>query len=87
MLLVNMIRTQVYISEREAYRIKTTARRHRKSQAEVIREALAQGLNTLQPNPSGGGAGLLAVAQLGQRLGVQGPRDLSARIDQELYGE
>jgi len=66
-------------------RIKIVARQDRKSEAEVIRELLATGLETKQEQSVG--QALRGLAKLGQKLGITGPTDRSRNIDKYLYEE
>jgi len=44
-----MLRINIYIPEDLNRRLSLTARYHRKAKAEIVREALASGLTTMQP--------------------------------------
>jgi predicted DNA-binding protein len=63
-------------------RIKLVARQDQKSEAEVIRELIEQGLQATKPSVSLG-EGLRQLAN----LGIKGPSDLSQNIDKYLYEE
>jgi len=79
-----MIRTQVYLTEAQARDIKLRAKRENKHEAEVIRELLSKGLNTsAHAQLESTGESLLRLAAIGGK----GPADLSARIDEYLYGD
>jgi predicted transcriptional regulator len=82
-----MIRTQVYLTEQLAQDIKRLATSTQQPQAQVIRDALEQGLQELTAHTSNTAKGLLALAELGRKLNVHGPADLSARLDDYLYGD
>lgn len=79
----HMIRTQVYLPKQVHQDVKFVAKREKKSEAQVIRELLAQSLEHKQRATIG--HGLASLAELGERLGVEGPPDLSRNIDTYLY--
>jgi len=82
-----MIRTQVYLENNQQARIKIVSVRTKKSQAEVIREAINIGLGQMNQTPAGSVNGFLALAELGKELNIQAPADLSERLDDYLYGD
>ena len=83
-----MIRTQVYLTEEQAQDIKLRAKRENKHEAEVIRELLSMGFKASRSTSSETtGEALLRLARLGEKLQVKAQPDLSARIDDILYGD
>jgi hypothetical protein len=83
-----MIRTQVYITEEQARDIKLQAKRENKSEAEIVRELLDIGRNASRStHQESTGDALLRLANLGEKLKVEAPSDLSLRIDDYLYGD
>ena len=83
-----MIRTQVYLTEEQARDIKLRAKREDKHEAEVIRELLNNALDASRhTGHETTGEALLRLAKLGEKLQVKAPVDLSARIDDILYGD
>ena len=80
-----MIRKQRYLPEDLSRRLAVAARTQRKPEAQVIRELLLAGLKHQQPAQTTRAA-LLGLAKLGKELGLGGPTDVSARIDDILYG-
>jgi hypothetical protein len=83
-----MIRTMVYLTEEQARDIKLKAKREQKHEAEVIRDLVSKGLNvTRDIKRETTGEALLRLANLGEKLQVKAPADLSARIDEYLYDE
>ncbi len=79
-----MIRKQIYLPEDLDRRLAVAAKQQRKPEAQIVREALADKL-TQQTTMTAGNA-LLGLAQLGKDLGIQGPPDMSSKIDDYLYG-
>lgn len=76
-----MLRTQVYLPKDLYKEIQFVAKKEKKAAAEVIREALSEGLAKRRGNA---GKALLALAD----TAVEGlPSDLSTTIDNELYEE
>ena len=83
-----MIRTQVYLTEDQIRDIKLRAKHEDKPEAEVIRELLATGIDaSRRQDRETTGDALLRLAKLGEKLQVNAPADLSARIDEYLYDE
>jgi len=80
-----MIRKQVYLTEDLNRRLRLLSQQQQKPEAEVIRETLEKGLKD-EPSMSTGEA-LLGLAELGKRLNLTGPTDLSERHDDYLYGD
>jgi len=82
-----MIRTQVYLEEHQSKAVKLKAKITRQSEAKIIREALEIGLPQVKAKPKGNAEGLQALVELGKKYNIKGPRDLSRRIDDYLYGD
>lgn len=72
----HMIRTQIYLPKSLYQAIDLVARRDKKPKAQVIREALEKGVKKEQKKHNAGKA-LLEFAELGKRLNLKGPTDLS----------
>lgn len=81
-----MIRTQVYLTEDLCRSIDFVAKREGKAKAQVIRESIERGLRDEAGKETVGEA-LLKLADLGKKLGLKGPKDLSANHDKYLYEE
>lgn len=79
-----MIRTQVYLDDNQVKRIKVVAASTKKSQAEVIREAVSHGLEALQSDQQSGGQALLSIAAKAVKTGDP---DGARNIDKYLYDE
>jgi len=77
-----MIRTQIYLPKELYQNLNLTAKKENKTKAQVIREALNEGLKKKRGNAAGA---LLELAQLGKKLKLKGPKDLSQNIDKYLY--
>jgi hypothetical protein len=83
-----MIRTHIYITEEQARDIKLRAKRERRRESDVARELLERGrLITTGKRQETAGDALLRLAELGTRLGLTGPTDLSTNLDDYLYGD
>ena len=78
-----MVRTQVYLTDKQKTAIAVLATRRNIGEAELIRELIDAGL-AAQTQATPPATALLELVQLGQRLGVSGPADLSARHDDAL---
>jgi metal-responsive CopG/Arc/MetJ family transcriptional regulator len=81
-----MIRTQVYLPEQLYKSIKLQARLEKKPAAQIIRDVLEEGIEAKKPTQTLGEA-LLGLAELGKKLNLSGPTDLSTNIDKYLYEE
>ena len=76
-----MQRTQVYLPEELRQQLKIIARREKKPAAELIRELLADGIESKHTETVGE-----ALAKLAS-IKAKGPRDLSTNLDKYLYDE
>ncbi len=81
-----MIRTQVYLDNHQMPIIKVIAKAHKKSEAQVLREAVERGLREIN-SEQGNAKALLGLAELGKRLNLKADPDFSMKIDDFLYGD
>ena len=82
-----MIRTQVYLDDHQMPVIKVVAKSRKKSEAQVLREAVERGLIEMKKEEGGNAQALLGLAELGKRLKSRAEADFSAKIDDYLYGD
>lgn len=80
-----MLRKQIYLTQELNQHIHVLSQKQNKPESEVIRDLLETGLKT-QP-PMSTGEALFGLAKMGEKLGISGPTDLSARHDDYLYGD
>lgn len=80
-----MLKTYLYIPEHINKKIDYTAKAQKRSKAEVIREALENGINSVQRQGTASAEVLLKIAELGKKYNVRGPKDSSARMDEYLW--
>lgn len=80
-----MLKTYLYIPEQLEEKISLTAKIHKQSKAEVMRQALENGINIVQRQGTASAEVLLKIAQLGKKYHVQGPKDSSAKMDEYLW--
>lgn len=78
----SMIRTQIYLPESLHQSIELLSKRRKRSKAELIRNLLEKGL-TQEELGGGSGVALLDLVKIKAR----GPRNLSVKIDEALYGK
>jgi hypothetical protein len=78
-----MIRKQVYLTPELDERLRREAKRQRRTEADILREALAAQLNATHPSSSD--ASDDAIWRL-VGIGISKDTDLSERVDEELYG-
>jgi len=80
-----MLKTYLYIPDHLQIKINQTAKRQGKSKAEVMRQALQNGLEAVEAQKSGAEA-LLKIAEFAKKHKIKGPRDLSVNHDYYLWG-
>jgi hypothetical protein len=83
-----MIRTHIYFTEEQARDIKLRAQRERRRESDVTRELIERGRFISQGRKQESlGDALLRLAEIGRKLGLTGPTDLSTNLDDYLYGD
>lgn len=84
---VNMQRISVYISDDTKKRINLLAKAKSRAEAEIIRDALDEGLEKLHPKSSSAQA-LLDLAKMAEKIPTRGkvPSDASINHDYYLWG-
>lgn len=81
-----MLKTYLYIPDNLNEKITHAAKVQKKAKAEVIRQALREGLEVIEKQKVGGAEALLKIAELAKKYKVKGPRDLSVNHDYYLWG-
>ena len=81
-----MQRTHVYLPAELNREIDNTAKANRVSKAEVIREALQQGLKVVRPQKSTSARALLDIAEMAKKFKGTGLQDLSVNHDYYTWG-
>lgn len=81
-----MLKTYLYIPEHLEDKIIQTAQSQNKSKAEVIRQALEKGITAISQQGAVSAQALLRIAEVGEKYQPKGPKDLSANLDQYLWG-
>lgn len=83
-----MIRTHIYLTEKQARTIELKSLHEKRPKAEVQREIVDRGLQAdgAAP-PKTAGQALFELVKLGQKYGATGPTDLSTHHDEYLYGD
>jgi hypothetical protein len=83
-----MIRTHIYITSEQAQDIKLRAKREKRRESDIARELLDRGRMVSQGKTKESlGEALLRLAQIGKKLRLSGPTDLSINHDDYLYGD
>jgi hypothetical protein len=85
--MTQMIRKYVLVPLPLDEQINLLARKDHKSEASVIRELLATGLERKHQQTGSVGHALRQLAEIGKQAGATGPTDLSHNIDKYLYEE
>ena len=81
-----MLKTYLYIPEQLEEKINLTAQNQNKSKAEVLRQALEKGIAVVSQQGTASAQALFRIAEVGEKHQPQGPKDLSANLDQYLWG-
>lgn len=81
-----MLKTYLYVPDHLNEQIVYLAKTHKKSKAEVIRQALEVGVAAVGQKPGGGAEVLLKLAEIGKKYKLKGPKDLSKNMDKYLWG-
>lgn len=81
-----MLKTYLYIPNDLAEKIDNVVRQQKKSKAEVLRQAIRDGIEVEDRKSTGGAEVLLKIAEIAERNKVRGPRDASINHDYYLYG-
>jgi len=80
-----MLKTYLYIPQDLNQQIISLAEAQKISKAELIRNALAEGLLFLKRKQASSAEVLLKIAKIGKRYQLKGPKDLSAKMDDYLW--
>lgn len=81
-----MFKTYLYIPEQLEKKLKLTAQAQKKSKAEIMRQALEEGVNIIEKRQAGGAEVLLEIAKMAKKLKIKGPKDASINHDYYLWG-
>lgn len=79
--IIHMIRTQIYLPEQLYLQIRLMARQQNLPAAKVIRKLMVNGIKKTKRETLGE-----AMLNLAKHASSKGPRDLSTRHDDYLYG-
>lgn len=81
-----MLKTYLYIPDHLEEKIRQTARMQKKSKAELMRQALEEGISNLTKKQVGGAEVLLELAELARKHNIKGPKDAAINHDYYLWG-
>lgn len=81
-----MLKTYLYVPEELKEKIIRTAKAQNKSKAEIMRQALREGIESLRRKQASGAEVLLELAELAKKNHVSGPKDGSINHDYYLWG-
>jgi len=82
-----MQKTMVYLPKQLKERILVIANSSGTSQADIIRQALEEGLETSKFQSHASALGLIKIGQLAEKLQAKGPKDLSENLDKYTWDE
>lgn len=87
--MINMLRTNVYITEDQARELNLRAVITQKPKAEVLRAVINQGLKATPIQKSSSAQAFMKLAQVAQRFKGKGtaPKDLSTNLDKYTWDE
>ena len=80
-----MLKTYLYVPEDLDKKIQDAAKKQSKSKAAVMRQALEQGITSIQQQDTASVHVLLKIAQLGKKYNVKGSKEAVERFDEYLY--
>jgi len=80
-----MLKTYLYLPDELNKEIIALAKRQKKSKAEVMREALKNGLESVQEKSDASCQVLFKLAELGKKHKLRGPKDGSLKLDEYLW--
>lgn len=82
-----MLKTYLYIPDQLEEKIIYAAKANKISKAEVMRQSLERGIDTIWRQGSASAQILLRLADLGKQYKLRGPKDSSVRMDELLWGK
>ena len=82
-----MLKTYLYLPDDLNEKINRAAKIQKKSKAEVIRDALEKSMGGEESGENAGVEVLFKLAELGKKLKLKGPKDLSKNMDKYLWEE
>lgn len=82
-----MLKTYLYVPQQLNEEISVIAEAQKMSKAEIMRNALEEGLVFLKRKRGSSASALLKIAELGKKYNACGPKDLSKRMDDYLWKE
>jgi len=80
-----MLRTYLYVPQKLNEEINAVAEIQKISKAELMRNALKEGLVFLKRKQASSASVLLRIAEIGGKYKPRGPRNLSAKMDDYLW--
>lgn len=82
-----MLKTYLYLKDDSLIKqLWALAQKDDVSRAEILRQAIAKGLEVIRKQRSSSANVLLKIAELGEKNRVRGPRDVSTNLDKYLWG-
>lgn len=81
-----MLKTYLYVPQELNKEISFLAGVQKTSKAELMRNALREGLNAIKRKKGNSAKMLLKIAEIGRKHNAKGPKDLSTKMDKYLWG-
>ena len=82
-----MLRTYLHIPQELNEQIEEIVLSEKISKSKVIRDALKEGITVLKKKNNNSANALLDIANIARKNNASGPSDLSANLDEYLWGE
>lgn len=81
-----MIRTQIYLTQKQHSSLKKKAASLNTTVSDQIRKIIEKDLEERPLKEFNSGSWLLSMAAQAKRMKVKGPKDLASNVDKYLYG-
>ncbi len=82
-----MIRTQIYFPYEQITRLRQRALEENTTVSEVLRKIVENDEPKKKNKKLNSSEWLLSLANEAKKLGIKGPKDLSSRVDEFVYGK
>lgn len=83
--LITMLKTYLYIPQQLNEEVNALAGAEKVSKAELMRNALEEGLAFLKRKRASSAFVLLQITKIGRKYKTRGPKDLSQKMDEYLW--
>jgi len=81
-----MIRTQIYLTQKQHLQLKKKAHLENSTISEQIRKIIEADMEKNMPEKFNSGSWLLSMAKKAEKMKFKGPKDMASSVDKYLYG-